>query len=84
MVHSVYSKRMSEHQISLIEQALRQLSKIAPVGWGEIPTDLHVSFSRYMCMDAWTGLPDLMTLREAALMIICDALTHRGEFTDDE
>jgi hypothetical protein len=37
-----------------------------------------------MGADVWTGLTDLMNLREAALMIIRDAITRSGEFTDDD
>jgi hypothetical protein len=84
MVHSVYSKSMSPHQVLLLEHALRQVSKIEPVGWHEIPSDLHPSFARYMCEEVWTGLPDLLTLREAALMIIRDAIARTGEFGDEQ
>jgi hypothetical protein len=34
--------------------------------------------------DAWTGQPDLLTLREAALMIIRAVITRTGEFGDEE
>jgi hypothetical protein len=82
MVQSVDSKSMSQHQISLIEQALRQVSKIEASGWDEIPIDLQVSFARYMGEECWTHLPDLFTLRTAALMIIRDAIARAGEFSD--
>ena len=84
MAHSVYSKSMSQHQILLLEHALRQVSKIEQPGWDEIPMDLRSSFARYMCEEVWTGLPDLLTLREAALMIIRDAIARAGEFGDEE
>jgi hypothetical protein len=85
MVHSVYSKsRMSQHQILLLEHALRQVLKIEQTGWDEIPMDLHPSFAKYMGGDVWTCLPDLLTLREAALMIIRDAIARTGEFVDEE
>ena len=84
MVHSVYSKSMSRHQISLLEHALRELAKIEPIGWDAIPTDLHPSFAKYMSADVWTGLTDLLTLREAALMIIRDAIARTGEFAEDD
>lgn len=84
MVNSVDSKVMTEHQISLVEYALRQISKIEQSGWDEIPLDLHSSFAKYMCRDVWTGQCDLLTLREAALMIIRDAITRTGEFGDEE
>ena len=78
--HSVFSPRMSPHQLSLLEHALRQLSKIDPSSWDQIPPDLHPSFARYTCCDPWTGRPDLLTLREAALMIVRDAIARTGEF----
>jgi hypothetical protein len=84
MVHSVGSRGMTHHQISLVEQALRQVSRIEPAGWDGIPLDLHSSFARYMCRDVWTGQSDLLTLREAALMIVRDAITRTGEFREEE
>jgi len=39
---------------------------------------------KYMCKDVWTGRSDPYTLREAALMVIRDAITRSGEFADDE
>jgi hypothetical protein len=36
-----------------------------------------------MCRDAWTGLSDVLALREAALLIIRDAITRTGEFCDE-
>ena len=83
MVHSVDSKGMSQRQILLLEHALRQLTKIDPAHWDEIPIDLHTSFAKYMDADAWTGVPDLLTLRQAALKIIRDAIARTGEFSED-
>jgi hypothetical protein len=37
-----------------------------------------------MCRDVWTGHSDLLTLREASLMIVRDAITRTGEFGDEE
>jgi len=82
MLHSEYSKNMTPHQISLIEHALRQVSRIDQTGWESIPPGLHPSFAKYMCRDVWTGQSDLLTLREAALMIVRDAITRTGEFAD--
>ena len=82
MVHAIHS--MSQHQILLVEHALRQLSEIDQASWDEIPMDLHPSFARYMDEEVWTGLPDLLTLRQAALMIIRDAIARTGEFGDEE
>ena len=84
MVHSVDSDSMTQQQISLVEHALRQVSKINPVGWEAIPVDLRASFVRYMCRDVWTSQSDLLSLRKAALMIIRDAITRTGEFGNEE
>jgi len=83
MVQSVCSKSMSQRQISLLQHALRLVSKIDQAGWADIPVDLHISFAKYMGEEVWTHLPDLLTLRQAALMIIRDAIARTGEFSDD-
>jgi hypothetical protein len=82
MVHSIHS--MSQHRILLLEHALRQLSGIDQASWDEIPMDLHPSFAKYMDEEVWTGLPDLLTLRQAALLIVRDAIARTGEFGDEE
>jgi hypothetical protein len=82
MVHSVVSTNMTAHQISLVEQALRQVFRIEQTGWDGIPLEFHPSFEKYMCRDIWTGQCDLLTLREAALLIVRDAITRTGEFRD--
>jgi hypothetical protein len=84
IVHSARSRSMSRHQMSLLEHALKQVSNIDQVGWDEIPPDLHPSFAKYMGAEVWTGVPDLETLREAALMIIRDAIARTGEFSNEE
>jgi hypothetical protein len=84
MLRSVYSTSMSQHQISLLEHALREVSNVEPSGWDAIPPNLQPSFEAHMGRDAWSGLPDLMTLREAALTIIRNAITRTDEFADDE
>ena len=84
MVHSAVSRNMTHHQITLVEQALRQLTRVEPTTWDEIPLDLQLSFTKYMCRDVWTGQCDLLSLREAALMIIRDAIMRTGEFGDEE
>jgi hypothetical protein len=81
-VQSVYSKSMSQRQISLLHYALRLVSKIDQPSWDEIPVDLRISFARDMDEEVWTHLPDLLTLRKAALMIIGDAIARTGEFSD--
>jgi hypothetical protein len=83
MGESIYSKCMSQHQILLLEHALRQVLKIEQVGWDEIPMDLRPSFAKYMGEEVWTGLPDLLSLREAALMIIRDAIARTAEFSEE-
>ena len=45
--------------------------------------DLHPSFAKYMGEEVWTGRPDLLSLREAALMIVRDAIARTGEFSDE-
>jgi hypothetical protein len=37
-----------------------------------------------MSKDVWTGEPDALTLSEAALLIVRDAIMRIGEFGDDE
>ena len=83
MVHPVHSKGMSQHQVVLLEHALRQVSKIEQAGWEKIPIDLRPSFAKYMGEEVWTGQPDLLSLREAALMIIRDAIARTGEFSEE-
>lgn len=85
-MHSIPSNGMSQRQIALLERALAILSKLDEGGWREIPPDLRVAFAKYMEPDAWTRLPDVLTLREAALMIVRDAIARNGEFsaTSDE
>jgi hypothetical protein len=75
---------MTPHQIALVECALRQVCKIEETGWDEIPGDLHPCFVKYMCRDVWTGQSDLLTLREAALLILRDAIARTGEFASGD
>ena len=83
MAYSVDSGNMTQHQVLLVEHALRQVSKIDQSGWEGIPADLHASFGRYMCRDVWTGQSDVLTLRNAALLILRDAITRSGEFRNE-
>jgi hypothetical protein len=83
MVRSVNSKSLSQYQISLLERALLLLAKMDEGGWHEMPLDLRVSFAKYMHPEVWTHLPDLLTLREAALQIVRDAIARVGEFTPE-
>ena len=84
MLNPVHPRGMTQRQIELVEHALRQVTRISRPGWGAIPVDLHPFFEKYMCRDVWTGESDLLTLREAALMIVRDAITRSGEFAGDE
>jgi hypothetical protein len=83
MVHSVCSKTMSQHQLSLLEHALHLVCRIDPDAWDQIPLDLHPSFARYMPADVWTGRAESRTLVKAALMVIRDAIARTGEFTEE-
>jgi hypothetical protein len=83
MLQSVESKGMTRSQVELVERALREVTRIDPPSWDEIPVRLHPYFARYMSHDCWTGGPDLSTLRDAALLILRDAITRSGEFADD-
>lgn len=83
MLHSVDSNGMSQHQVCLLERALLVLSKIDEGGWKEIPLDLRASFAKYMDPEVWTHLPDLLSLREAALRIVRDAIARIGEFSPE-
>ena len=84
MLQSVHPKRATQTHIDLVEHALRQVTGISRSGWHDIPEYLHPSFARYMSKDVWTDRSDLLTLSEAALMIVRDAITRTGEFADDE
>lgn len=83
MLQAVHVEKESHSRIELVEHALRQLTGISRSGWHDIPQHLHASFSRYMTKDAWTGESDPLSLSEAALLIVRDAITKTGEFADD-
>jgi hypothetical protein len=84
MLQGVAQETKAYSQVELVEQALRQLTGISRSGWHDIPYDLRASFSRYMTKDAWTGVSDPLSLPEAALLIVRDAITKTGEFAPDE
>jgi hypothetical protein len=75
---------MTPIQLELVECALRQLAGFSRSEWDCIPRELQESFCRYMSKDVWTGEPDLLTLREAALLVLRDAIARTGEFAGDE
>lgn len=83
MVHSVDSKSMSPHQVSLLERALFVLAKMDERGWQEMPLDLRMSFAKHMDVEVWTHLPDLLSLREAALIIVRNAIARTDEFSPE-
>jgi hypothetical protein len=80
MADSVYPKSLSPLQITLLHHALRLLFRIDQARWCEIPMEARISFAKYMGEDVWTHLPDLLALREAALLIVRDAIARSGEF----
>jgi len=84
MLQTVHPKSATQKQIELLEHALRQLTRISRSAWPEIPQYLHPAFARYMSKDVWIGEPDPLTLSEAALLIVRDAIMRIGEFGDDE
>jgi hypothetical protein len=81
MIRTAFGE-MTEAQADLLECALRVLGHVSPLDWGEIPEDLRACFERYMDKDVWTGGADLETYREAAVLILRDAIAHRGEFAE--
>ena len=83
-MQTVHPRSVTQKQVELVEHALRQLTRISRSAWPEIPQYLHPAFARYMSKDAWTGEPDALSLSEAALLIVRDALMRIGEFSDDE
>ena len=84
MLQTVHPRSATQKQVELVEHALRQLTRISRSAWPEIPQYLHPAFARYMSKDAWTGEPDALTLSEAALLIVRDAIMRIGEFDNDE
>jgi hypothetical protein len=83
-MQSVHARSATTCKIELLEHALRQLTGISRSGWHDIPQHLHPAFAKYMDKDVWTGESDPLTLSEAALMIVRDAITRTGEFADDD
>ena len=84
MLQTVHLRSATHKQLELMEHALRQLTGISRSAWPEIPQYLHPAFAKYMSEDPWTGEPDALTLSEAALLIVRDAIMRIGEFGDDE
>ena len=84
MLQAVRPTSITQSKSELLEHALRQLTGISRSKWHDIPQHLHPAFAKYMDKDVWTGQSDPLTLSEAALMIVRDAITRTGEFADDE
>jgi len=82
MLQSVHSRAMTQTQVQLVEQALRLVTKISPPDWSDLPIHLQPCFAKYMDREVWIGGPDLLSLSEAALLILRDAITRSGEFTE--
>ena len=80
MPQSVNDPMMTSAQTELVETALHQLAKMDPWGWHEVPEDQRPYFAQYMDRDVWTGEVDLFTLRDAALLLIRDAIARKGAF----
>lgn len=72
---------LSPAQIELLETALRQLTKIPRSGWETIPEAQRRYFAQYMEKEVWAGGVDLMTVRDAALRLIRDAVARTGAFS---
>jgi hypothetical protein len=84
MLQTVRPTSTIQARIELLEHALRQLTGISKSGWHDIPQHLHPAFAKYMSKDVWTGESDPLTLSEASLMIVRDAITRTGVFADDD
>lgn len=84
MPQTILRPHMTRMQIDVVEHALRCLREVSVCGWDAIPQELHPYFAKYMDRDVWTGQSDLQSLREAALLILRDAITQSGEFASDE
>ena len=83
MPRRIEALSMNPDQTDLVESALHQLAKLDPCGWDQIPEQHKPVFAAYMGRDAWTGEVDLFTLRDAALMLIRDAIERKGAFAAD-
>ena len=84
MAQLLHFKGMTQSQVELLEAALRQVTRISPPGWDSIPAELHPFFLKYMSRDVWTGESDPLTLQDAALRIVLDAITISAEFAGDD
>jgi hypothetical protein len=83
MLQAVRPTSKIQSRIELLEHALRQLTGISRSSWHDIPQHLHPAFAKYMSKDVWTGESDPLTLSEASLLIVRDAITRTGLFADD-
>ncbi len=84
MPETMQSSTFTPSQTELLEHALRLVTGICPLTWQETPSHLRHSFAKHMSKDLWTGEADLLSLPEAAMMIIRDAIARTGEFAGGE
>jgi len=80
----VLSRSLTATQVELVEHALRQIIRISRPSWSEIPGHLQPHFARYMMRDIWTGVSDPVSLSEASLRIVRDAISRTGEFSEED
>lgn len=80
MLRSVHPEGMTQVQRDMVECALRILTRASPLPWHDLSHELRRCLEKYMERDVWTGECDLTGIREAALRILRDAITHTGEF----
>ena len=83
MRKSFRQRTFTPSQIGLVEHALRQIARLPRSGWDSIPIELRPFFENYMEREVWAGGLDLSTLRNAALLLLRDAITRSGVFAED-
>jgi hypothetical protein len=84
MHKSIRRRSFTPIQIELVEHALRQITRLPRSGWDSIPIELRPYFENYMEREVWAGGLDLSTLRNAALLLLRDAITRTGIFADEQ
>ena len=84
MPETMHPTTFTPGQTELLEHALRLVTGICPLTWQEIPSHLRNSFAKHMNKDLWTGEADVLSLSEAAMMLIRDAIARTGEFSIGE
>ena len=84
MLRPAHPRSATRSQVELVEYALRQVTGVSRSGWGDIPDHLRALFAKYMIEDIWTGASDPLSLSDASLRILRDAITRTGPFAGDE